>query len=274
MQDMVAENETHPGRPLLYHAPSSYYSMIARLALHERAIDFAPVFMDIHRRMTQFRPDYVRLNPHMTVPTMALPDRVLIESRDIALFAFGLDETALDDETRRWLDLHYSFPIEELTIGGMMRGNPLARYVIPRRLAMVERRLRALAAANADLAKAYEARAAVFAQRVRTFDPDAALQLSVRRRQDAKGLLDELKACLGDGRAVLVPPDYGVADVVWTVFLARIEFAGLGEEISRRPALARYWAAMQARPNYGASDVWTRMHRARWIAGMLGLVIG
>ena len=60
--------------------------------------------------------------------------------------------------------------------------------------------------------------------------------------------MDQLEQTLRDGRAMLVPPAYGVADVVWTVFLGRMEFAGLGAEIPKRPALARYWAALQARP--------------------------
>src|SRR5262245_46513724 len=59
-------------KPRLYHAPSSYYSMIARLALAEGGIAYEPVFVEIHVRMTQQQPDYVRLNPNMTVPTLVL----------------------------------------------------------------------------------------------------------------------------------------------------------------------------------------------------------
>ena len=64
--------------------------------------------------------------------------------------------------------------------------------------------------------------------------------------------MDRLEQTLGDGRGVLVPPAYGVADVVWTVFLARMEFVGMGAELQKRPALARYWRAMQARPSFGS----------------------
>jgi hypothetical protein len=42
--------------PRLYHAPSSYYSMIARLALAEGGIAYEPVFMEIHVRMSQQHP--------------------------------------------------------------------------------------------------------------------------------------------------------------------------------------------------------------------------
>jgi glutathione S-transferase len=258
-------------KPRLYHAPSSYYSMIARLALAEGGVAYQPVFEEIHVRMRQQQPDYVRLNPNMTVPTLVLPDRILDQSRDIAEYALGVREATLDAETKAWLDLHYGYPIEELTFGRFLAGNPVARKVIPKRLEATRRRLLVLAAENPDIAKAYAARAAAFAARVRAFDPADIVQLAERRRTEAIGFLDRLEQTLGDGRTVLVPPAYGVADVVWTVFLARMEFAGLGAEIPKRPALARYWGAMQARPSFAAADIWTAFHIFRFIGGILGI---
>ena len=80
-----------------------------------------------------------------------------------------------------------------------------------------------------------------------------------------------MQETLGDGRAVMAPPAYGPADVVMTVFLARMEFAGLGAEIPKRPALARYWQAMQARPSFCAADIWTKFHVLRFIGGIAGI---
>lgn len=270
---VMMEIDDMPGNatPRLYHAPSSYYSMIARLALAEAGIAYEPVFVDLHARMAQQRPAYVRLNPNMTVPTLVLPDRVLDQSRDIVEYALGLGEAPCEAETRHWLDLHYAFPIEELTFGGLLARNPLARVMIPRKLAKAHRNLLALAEANPDLAAAYKARAAVFAERLRIFDPEKAARLSEKRRADAIGLMDQVESHLADGRAVIVLPAYGAADVVWTVFLARMEFAGLGAEIPKRPALARYWRAMQTRPSFAAADIWTRMHPWRLIGGILGI---
>ncbi|MFN4018208.1 MAG: glutathione S-transferase family protein [Reyranella sp.] len=255
-------------RPRLYQTPSSYYSMIARLALAEGGIAYERVFVDIHYRLEQQQPDYVRLNPGMTVPTLVLPDRILIESRDIAAYALG---AAVDAETKAWVDLHYGYPIEELTFGRILARNPLARIMIPKRLAAARRQLLAHAARNPDLASVYEARAEVFAGRIRTFEPDAVVALSQRRRTEAIGFMDRLEQTLHDGRPALVPPTYGVADVVWTVFLGRMEFAGLGDEIPKRPALARYWAAMKARPSFAAADIWTKFHIGRLIGGILGI---
>ncbi|WP_428659628.1 glutathione S-transferase family protein [Reyranella sp.] len=254
--------------PRLYHTPSSYYSMIARLALAEGGVAHERIFVDIHFRLGQQQPDYVRINPGMTVPTLVLADRILDQSRDIAEFAL---KATPDAETKAWLDLHYGYPIEELTFGRILARNPLARIMIPKRLAAIRRQLLAHAARNPDLAAVYEARAAVFAHRISAFEPDAVIRLAERRRAEALGFMDRLEQTLAEGRAVLVPPAYGVADVVWTVFLGRMEFAGLGAEIPRRPALARYWRVLQARPSFAAADIWTKLHIGRLIGGIVGI---
>ncbi len=145
-------------KPRLYHAPSSYYSMIARLALAEGGIPWEPVFVDIHARMIQQRPDYVRLNPNMTVPTLALADRILDQSRGIAEYALCVDRPALEGEAQAWLDLHYHYPIEELTFGTLLARNPMARLMVPKLLRRAHHRLLGLAAGHPDLAAAYRAR--------------------------------------------------------------------------------------------------------------------
>ncbi|MFO1084083.1 MAG: glutathione S-transferase family protein [Reyranellaceae bacterium] len=258
-------------KPRLYHTPSSYYSMIARLALAEGGVAYEPVFVDIHFRLSQQEPDYVRLNPNMTVPTLVLADRVLDQSRDIACHALGASEAALDGETKAWLDLHYAYPIEELTFGGILARNPLARIMIPRRLAATERKLLERARRHPELADIYKVRAAVFAHRVSTFDPAAVVQLSQVRRAEAIGFMDRFETLFGDGRATMAPPAYGVGDVVLTVFLARMEFAGLGAELGRRPALVRYWRTMRARPSFATADIWTKFYLSRLIGGIVGI---
>jgi tetrachloro-p-hydroquinone reductive dehalogenase len=236
----------------LHHAAPSYYSAIARLALLEAKVAFTPVKVDIHRRMEQLAPDYVRLNPNMTVPTLVLDDRVLTESRDILAHALG----TADGAAAAWVDRHYAFPVEELTFGKLLDTNPLARRMVPHTMERTARRLSALADAHPDLADRYRARAEVFAARRRTFDPEAVAALFVRRKREALALLDALDAELTDGRAFLAPPSYGPADVVWTVFTARMRFVRMADEITKRPALARWEAAMRERPTYRAADVW------------------
>lgn len=48
--------------------------MIARLAPAAGGIAYEAVPVDMQARMSQLHPDCVRLNPNMTVPTLALTD--------------------------------------------------------------------------------------------------------------------------------------------------------------------------------------------------------
>jgi glutathione S-transferase len=242
---------------------------IARLALAEAGLDHDEIFVDIHFRGTQQSPWYARLNPNLSVPTLVLPGRILDQSRDILNFALVKAGQQPDAEATSWLDLHYAYPIEELTFGGFLANHPLARAVIPAKIAASRRRLLRLAAAHPDLAEVYKRRAAVFAERKRTFDPKMAIRLMEMRREEAIALLARLERHLADNRDVMVPPHYGVADVVWTVFLARMEFVGMTGELTSRPALARYWRAMTARPSFAVADVWTKLHVGRLIGGII-----
>jgi tetrachloro-p-hydroquinone reductive dehalogenase len=242
-----------PLRATLYSAPPSYYSQIARLALAEAGIEFETVGIDIHRRRQNLEPRYVRLNPNMTVPTLVLPDTTFIESRDILEFALGTAE----GEAKAWVDRQYANMIEELTFGKLTSWNPIARKMIPRSMASQAARLRELATQNPDLAEAYLRRSEVFADRHRTFDPAKVAGLWSERLGQAREHLDALESALSDGRATIVPSGYGPADVVWSVFLARIRFIHLGEELEKRPAVLRYTEEMFKRPSFAKADVWT-----------------
>jgi ganglioside-induced differentiation-associated protein 1 len=255
--------------PRLYHAPSSYYSMIARLALVEAGEPFVSVPMDIHRKKEQLEPAYARKNPNLTVPTFELDGTVLTESRDILFHALAPKGHPADDSVRAWVDRHYGFPIEDLTIGWLLKWNPLARAAVPRQLAAVEQKLRALADEHADLAEHYRARAEVFAARVRTFDAKEVAALFADREKTALGHLDALEAALADGRPTLVPPAYGAADVVWTAFLARLRFIRRGAEIARRPSLARYAESMFSRSSTKTADLWLSINPLKLVRQML-----
>ncbi|APR78847.1 Hypothetical protein A7982_04194 [Minicystis rosea] len=253
----------------LHHTASSYYSAIARLALVERGIPFESVRVDIHRRMEQLAPDYARINPNLTVPTLEIDGRVLSQSRDILLFAFGTTEAALDDATRSWLDRHYAFPIDELTFGWLLSWNPLARSAVRRSLATTEKRLRQLAAEHVDLADVYGRRAEVFAGRVKTFDPEGVVAMFGERKRAAFELLDTLDDALADGRETLVSGGYGPADVVWTVFLARMGFVRFDAEVAKRAHLARYVKIVKARPSFREADVWDRLSPLKLVKQVL-----
>ncbi len=91
------------------------------------------------------------------MPTLELDDTILTESRDILFHALAPKGHSADDSVRAWVDRHYGFPIEDLTIGWLLKWNPLARAAVPRQLAAIEQKLRALADEHADLAEHYRA---------------------------------------------------------------------------------------------------------------------
>ena len=132
---------------------------------------------------------------------------------------------------------------------------PARARAVPKTLAKTAKRLRQLAVEHPDLADVYTRRADVFAERVATFDPAGVVALLGDRKRAALELLDALDAALADGRETLAPGGYGPADVVWTVFLARISFVHLDAEIAKRDQLARYTAAVMARPSFSEADV-------------------
>ena len=254
--------------PRLYHASSSpaIASMVARLALVESGEPFVSVPLDIHRKKEHQAPDYVRKNPNMTVPTLELDGTFLTDSRDILFHALAPKGHAADDSTRAWVDRHYSFPI-----GAHLR---LARRVEPARAprpfpGSSRRRLRrSLSRRVSDLAELYRARAEVFAGRVEPSSAKAVAALFAEREQATLGHLDALEAALADGRATLVPPGYGPADVVWTVFLAALLHSPARRDRSSARAQAPY-ESMFARPSTKLADLWLSIRPIKLVKQML-----
>lgn len=238
--------------------------MIARLALAHSKKPYLSNTIDIHRRAEQLDPAYVRINPNMTVPSLVVGDRLLTESRDIALFALP-PAPADEAEVNSLLDRHYGFEIEDLTMSWLMSWNPMVKQVLPRAIKKAQRRLAELADKHPDLRDTYLARAKVFARREQTFDPAGAARLFGARKATALGLLDHLEQTLSDGRKTLVPSGHSAADVVWTVFMGRLAFIRMSGEIERRPKLNAYWRAATATPEHEQADIWTSFSLFRFI---------
>jgi len=244
-----------PAKPLLYHAAPSHYSMIARLALVEAGCDFTGRIVDIHRARENQEPWYVRLNPEMTVPTLVLGEEVLPDSRLILRHLFPNAEEGAAGEL---LDRLYRFPVDVFTFTWLMRWNPIARFMIPRKLARIRAQMLQLADANPDLADLYRARAAVFDHRVTEFSQPPGPRWTPLRAQ-VRDLLAILEAAL-PGQAFLSGPTLGATDVVATVFLARLHFCRQGGMLSDFPAVAEYWRRMRGRDSFARADVWDRLH--------------
>ena len=71
---------------ILYSNYSSYYSMIARLCLAEKQVAYDLNDIDIHIKMEQLAPEYVAMQPNMTVPVLDCDGKIIADSRLILHF--------------------------------------------------------------------------------------------------------------------------------------------------------------------------------------------
>jgi glutathione S-transferase len=232
---------------VLFHAPPSFYSQIARLTLVEKGVPFEKrVVMAGPPLNDAYDPWYLKLNPMGTVPTLVDGDDVFADSRHI-LDRYFPDQ---DDEVRRWVDLAYSIPERTLTYGRGPVQKVGARVNGMRRRAVEKRR-----AKHPDMRAIYDAKLADLEAFTRdTADPAAVEGLWQRLRS----ALDELDAALA-ARAFITGDDYTAADVVWTVAVARQIMNG-DDPLAGRPSLAKWYGRMKARPSWTGASVWDRFH--------------
>ena len=241
----------------LYHVPPSFYSQVARLVLTEKQIAYrAAAAVPGPPNFGTYRPWYMRLNPMGTVPTLVRGDEVLDDSRKIMELAGATpegpslrpsDAHALA-EMERWVDDAYAISERVLAYGSDRMQRMGLRVNAGRRRALVSWRDKA-----PELAEVYTAKLADLDR----FMADAADADTVKAQLDALGSrLDTLNEALHD-RDFICGDDYSLADVIWTVTVARKIMMG-HDVFASRPHLHRWFQRMRARPSFDAADVWTR----------------
>ena len=242
---------------ILYNASSSYYSMIARLALLEAGVDFENRRMDIHIAKEQLSPSYLAINPAMTVPTLTDGEQSWTDSRDILKFAAAYaDDKWLDADTNysprieRIVDAHYALSIERLTFGKALSRIPPMRFIAPRMLRNIIQKLEKERSQSKDPA-AIQAKIDLNHERLAYFtEGDRAEKLQIQRKEVQK-FIKELPVpdlCLfGDKPSS--------ADIVTIVLIGRLQMIG---EYSLVPSLlARWFERTQTQTAYKEADIWT-----------------
>jgi len=245
--------------PVLYHIPPSFYSQIARLALAEAGVRYErrvaaagpPLF-------ETYEPWYLELNPSGTVPTMVHGDEVLPDSMEIAryvdaTFCQGALIPAGDAEVERWLEALVAIPIRELSYGGSMA--KMGSRINAWRLRNLRKQLRR----NPQLAGVYQDKIDdIDGFRRHAMDAGHVEGL----RAEVRSVLDEMDAVLSE-RSWLAGDTYSMADVVWTVGIARFFMLDLAP-LQGRPALSAWYARVKARPSFAEADVWEAMQVAKF----------
>jgi len=244
----------------LYHFPPSLGSQKARLALVEKGVFWQGISVDVGPSHENWEPWYIRLNPTGEVPTLVHGDAVLIDGKQILEYVDGYfegppltpiaqgEEEAMD----YWIDRARSYPLRELSyvvapgLFAWLSGDYKRDRM--RKLLQHER-------AHPELSERYWEKARDLAQLARQVHDPRTSRLLLER---LSYLLDELEMHLATNGTEFIASDaYSLADVQWTVFLARLEMIGLSAMWKRgRAHINAYYHRVASRPSFHQADIW------------------
>jgi glutathione S-transferase len=260
----------------LYHYGPSPFSARVRLALEEKGLAWESRIIHLST-FEHVEPWFLRINPKGLLPALQDGERTVYESLDILHYLEErypnpslLPQTGPErSEAERWIARAQAVPLEPLHAAlanpAMVRSE---QRVVPKVLRRIEQR----AAENPDLAalylakrEAFQARGAVYEN---TWSRDKALDTLDRE-------LDALETTLTN-RTWVAGERYSLADIVWTIALARFCLIGQRARLApkARPNLGRYFAALRARPSYKSADVWDRITPGRALPLALRAFLG
>ena len=245
---------------ILYHASSSYYSMIARLALLSAQVPFTSRRMDIHLAKEQLSDWYLKINPHMTVPSLVDDEHCLTDSRDILRYAATLAGP-------KWLDSNpahstaieaivngqYNISIERLTFGKALLSIPPLRLIVPRMLRGIIKKLENELGSSADPV-ALENKISINRERLAYFTQGKLSDKVDEQRQQVRAFLDTLPSCPN----MLFGQTTSSADVVTAVLLGRLKMIGEYGLVDKGSALDQWFARIQKSVPFQNADIWMR----------------
>lgn len=245
---------------ILYSAPPSYYSMIARLALDESPIHYKTHYMDIHIAKDQLSPWYTAINPHMTVPSLTDGDQILTDSRDILnLAAKQAANEWCDSDPSLLLPIqkivtdHYAISIEELTFGQIMLRHWLLRKLFPHMLGRIIKQLEA-ELETAPNPQATKDKIKVNQQRLAYFTEGDQLKKLNERKEEVRAYLNQLPQT----DHLLFGDKPSSADIVSAVLVGRLNMIDDGDLLTSTPNVSRWFARMKSRPAFTKSDIWLK----------------
>jgi glutathione S-transferase len=252
---------------VLYQAASSYYSMIARLALHEAEVDFESHVVDIHFAKQQFTPWYRALNPNMTVPTLVDGKKILTDSHDILRYAAthaGLNWLDANDSSRAQIEstvnAFYAIDIENITFGKLMAKFPPLHVMFPKLLSKIIKKLNDQLSSCTD-PDAVLAKIALNQQRLAYFtEGNLSEKIDIEREHIARFLHMLPKPA---SQSLLYGDQISSADVVCGVLLGRLAMIDELALLKPFPDLDAWFTRLQTRPAFAKADIWLKFHLLR-----------
>lgn len=245
---------------ILYHASSSYYSMIARLALHSAKVSFTSRRMDIHLAKEQLSDWYLKINPHMTVPSLVDDAQTLTDSRDILKYAARLgnqqwmdSDPALSQRIENIVAGQYAIPIEKLTFGKTLLSIPPLRLIVPKMLRGIIHKLETEMASTPD-PLALTKKITINRERLTYFTEGKLADKLEIERTHVRNFLNTLPVT----SAMLFGEKTSSADVVTAVLLGRLKMIGEYRVVDHDSPLDQWFTRMQATEAFKQSDIWMR----------------
>lgn len=237
-------------KPTLYNFTMSICSMKCRLALEEAGVPYEDRQVDIGFALENFEPWYVRLNANAVVPTLVDGGDVVTDSASILRRVAERGGLLPSDEAARGrsLDLlergdRVNLQVITYARKGVPRGDELLRARIARATEQ--------AGAHPELLQTYLAAAERIERHAAAAADTGGAVEAEKRLAEEFGALDAMLETGG----YLSGGTYGVADVIWTVILARTRMLGLDAMIDGLPRLAAYYRRMTERPSFAAARV-------------------
>lgn len=256
----------HPvERPTLYHFPPSLCSQKVRLALREKGVAFDERLVNIGPRMENYEAWYARINPRMVVPTLEVGGEYWTDSASIVRRIdetfdgpdLGVGTPEVEDLIRRQDGLQIREIAYSKTTGLVA---VLAKGSFEKRLSVLAQRREE----NPDLAQRYQ-------ERIDDVRRWKAVSTTPEQAAAAREKLDRTLATLEDAvgtNQFLAGERYTLADVTWTVILARMRFM----KVPLGGHLRAYYARMKARPSFRSADIWERAKPLRLAPIIAGVV--
>jgi glutathione S-transferase len=230
----------------LYNAPQSTCSQRVRFVLNAKKLPFTEVKLDLLAG-DQLKPDYLKLNPNGVVPTLEHGGAVVIDSSVIIEY---LDEVVPEpehftprDPVRRAAMRSLMRFIDELPAAAV-RVPTFNLAFLPRFQAMSDEEFRAFAEAK-PLRKEF-----MLAMGRQGF-PEKEMKASLDRlARTLERMENEIAA---SGGPWLLGRDLTLADIAVMPAIVRMADLGLDTMWSGKPAIARWYAAIQAHPAFAAT---------------------
>jgi len=242
------------------------YARIVRLQLTEKGIAYkSHVVQPLKKENIQ--PWYAKINPAMTVPSLAIQaegeakPKIICDSRDIIDYFenkshYGPSLVPSEKKKEVWdfVDQCYDLKLSALYIGNFKRKAPAIfdtfRATIEENVKLLEEK----AKANPELKDVYEKKKeASLENRAKTFDDPEAFP-NGKKQQAA--LMAEAEKLLSaqDGENAWLFGSYSIADVVFTCMLCGLKMFDL-VDFGEYPSVAKFYERVKKRPSYKAAKL-------------------